>query len=167
MVEALCVISVFIMFFLGMVYFSSLYHGKLRVQDLSRAAAVAYAMNACQPSNNPTAAIQQDLNGTTSNPPPQGNGPPPNAGAGSSNSSVTTNKGSKSVSTLLGNKGFAGFQVDALNVGQQVAATTQGGLFSPRTGFQGNVASNSFVACGDKQGKGDFKDAFGFIKDLF
>ena len=59
MVEAIVVISVFILFFVGMVYFESLYHEQLRALQLARAAAVAYAMDACPDNTDPLRTVRR------------------------------------------------------------------------------------------------------------
>src|SRR5687768_8991176 len=60
-VEAIAVVSFFIIAFLGIVYFRDLYLEKLRVQRMARAAAMMYAMGAC--ASDPNAAIAADLPG--------------------------------------------------------------------------------------------------------
>ena len=74
MVESLVVISIMILFFLGMVYFSALYQQKLRVMALARAATVAYGMNGC--TGNELGYIQNEMGGTNPNPSGPQAGPP-------------------------------------------------------------------------------------------
>jgi len=89
MVEAICVISVFILFFLGMVYFESLYRKSLRVYQLARAAAVADAMGGCL-NPDPLAAIQQDLQGSSgTNSQPTSSNPPAVIGSRTTSRSAT------------------------------------------------------------------------------
>src|SRR5437763_62212 len=61
MVEAIVIISVFILFLLGTVYFKNLYQQKLHVLRLGRASTLAYSMAAC--GIPPTQPIQKDLYG--------------------------------------------------------------------------------------------------------
>ena len=59
MVESIVVIPVFILFFVGMMYFRKLYQNQLYVMRLARTAAVSYGMNGCNGS--PTAAIDEEI----------------------------------------------------------------------------------------------------------
>jgi hypothetical protein len=165
MVEAIFVISVFILFFLGMVYFYSLYHEHLRVQQLARAGAVAYAMDACQDSN-PLQAIEQDLgasNGqrnTTNN--------PATAGAvGQPNPPIGDKGGADPVAGSMQSSGFVGVQIAGITMNGKAAGTTTYGLLSPRVGFRSDVISTSYIVCGDPQKDGDAAGAWDYVKDLF
>ncbi len=164
MVEAICVISIFILVFLGMVYFQSMYHSQLRAQQLGRAASIAYAMDACgDPSS--LQSVQQDLgnakdNGSSSN-------PQPNQGAGSSvnSSQPVGNNGGDPLSGALSQGGFSGDPIADIRLIGWGAGTTKNGLFGSRFGFKSTVSSTSHVSCGDKQQKGNAGDVFSFAKN--
>lgn len=164
MVEAIVVISVFILFFVGMVYFQSLYQKKLRVQELARAAAVAYAMGACS-GGNPLAAVQQDLGGARD----RGSGNQ-SGGAGqvnTQNQATIGNQGNAPVGNALANQGLIGDPMAAIGIQAKAAGTTKNGPTSPRTGFRAKVASNSYVSCGDVQKDGDVRGVLGFVESAF
>jgi hypothetical protein len=163
MVEAVFMISIFIMFFIGQVYFRSLYENKLHVQRLGRAAAIAYAMNACR-GDDALAPVRPDLGSAQ-----------PNGQAGSSqgNSSGIQEQPSGSVGTgggnpvggAMSNGGFVGDPIAVFNMQAAAAGTAQQGWAT--IGYKATVHTTASVSCGDQQRKGDPADAVQFIISEF
>jgi hypothetical protein len=165
MVEAVCVISVFILFFVGMVYFESLYHEQLHVQQLARAGAVAYAMDACNDTNS-LQTVQQDLgtaNGQNGTPV---TGTPATVSVAKPNKPIG-NQGSDPLGSALGSKGFFGDKVTDITINGKAAGTSKNGPFAERTGFRSDVASNSYMSCGDKQEAGGAGAFIDMVKGVF
>jgi len=160
MVEAVVVISIFVLFFMGMMYFEWMYHNKLRVQQLARAGVVAYAMDACQDSN-PLQTVQQDLGpakdtGSGNSPGDQNDMNPPSTKNGIGNSG-----GDAPLDDALTKSGFLGDPVAGIRLDTTVATTSNG------PGFSGKVSSTGYLSCGDKQGPGNAGDVFSFISSVF
>jgi len=167
MVEAVFVISVFILFFLGLVYFRSMYEQKLRVARLARSAAVEYALAGC--TGDPMASINADLgtaqnNGSSQQ---QGNAASSMSGMTPSPSIGNANGSGGGVGQALGNSGMVGDPVAGIKVSAPAAGTTQSSTFGQRFGFRANVGSDSYMSCGDPMRDGDVKGALAFIKGMF
>jgi hypothetical protein len=164
MVEAICVISVFALFFLGMVYFESMYHTKIRVQQLARAGAVAYAMDACK-DGDPLKTVSQDLQGAQNNGSSNQQGsatanvPPPNPPVG--------NQGGDPVGNAMGDQGFALDPIGGISVQGTAGATTGSTPGSQSRSFKSTVKSDSYVSCGDEQKAGTADAVFHFVGGLF
>ncbi len=159
MIEAVFVISIFILFFVGMLYFESLYHTKIRVQGLARAAAVAYAMDACKDAN-PLQTVQQDLHASTGH----GDSPPPSSTAtvpvGTPNKPVGNNGGDP-LGSAMKSQGLAGDPTTDIGVNGTASGTTG----KPGSGFHASVSSDSYLSCGDAQGDGSAGSAWSFVKN--
>ncbi|MGA7124201.1 MAG: hypothetical protein WBY94_29130 [Polyangiaceae bacterium] len=152
MVEAIVVISVFILFFVGMVYFESLYHEQLRALQLARAAAVAYAMDACPDNTDPLRTVEKDLHGASGSGSPQ----PTTSATVPVSANRPVGQGGDALGGAMQKSGFAGDKVTHVTVQGKAAGTTQGpGALSQRWGFRQNVVSNSYMSCGDPQRDGD------------
>jgi hypothetical protein len=159
MVEAVFMISIFIMFFIGQVYFRSLYENKLHVQRLGRAAAVAFAMNACQ-GNDPLAPVKPDLgsaqnNGTTGS--TQGN----SSGIQAQPTGSVGTGGGDPVGGAMQGSGFTGDPIAVFNLQAAAAGTAQQGLST--VGFQSTVHTTASMSCGDKQEGGNVSDAIQYV----
>jgi hypothetical protein len=166
MVEAICVISIFILFFLGMVYFRSMYQQKLRVSRLARAAAVGFALNGCK--GDPLALVNQDLGsatntGTSGAAAGTATGP---AGAPSSNPSVGQNAGNP-VGSALGDQGMTGDPIAVINMQAPAGATTQPAPWAAKVGFSATVTNNSYMSCGDVAQPGTAAGAWNYASSLF
>jgi hypothetical protein len=176
MVESVIVISTFILFFMGMVFFRSLYEQKLRVMRISRAASVAYAMGACQ--GDALASVKQDLAGTVDNNSGKQQGsadmskmtPTPNSGGQNGNG------GSQSAGKMLSGQGVVGDPIAGVSVQGNASASTMGYKHvagSPvevptKTGFFAqNVHSDSYMSCGEDQHKGDPGGFLDYVKGEF
>lgn len=171
MVEAVFVISVFILFFLGMAYFRSMYQQKLRVSRLARAAAVGYALNGCQ--GDPLALINQDL-GSASNGGQSGSTQGSTQGvtgqAGSKGDpTVSGNSGSGNpVSSSLGSSGMTGDPIAVLNLqGPAAAGTTQSSPWATKIGFSATVSTSSYMSCGDVAQPGTAAGAWNYAEKFF
>jgi hypothetical protein len=161
MVEAVCVISVFVIFFIGIAYFRMLYQERLMVQRLARAAAVAYAMNAC-PDGQALSAIQPDLgrasdNESGSTPDQTSSAMQPNAQVGNSSSAGDP------VGSALDKIAGISLQAMASNDMKKHAAAVPG----QREWFSHTVYSNSFMTCGDVQKSGDIAGALSYVQHAF
>lgn len=149
MVESLVVISVMILFFLGMVFFHSMYGQKLRAMTLARSATVAHAMNAC--GDSPSAYIQAELNGaiTTSVPQPGGNFNVAALSAPQMNLS-----GNSQVADWLSKMNFT------VELTTEMDVTAHGGVQAQDkmtlVGFQSNPSTASFALCGDTEQAGNY-----------
>ena len=163
MVEAVFMISIFILFFLGMVYFRSMYQQKLRVQRLARAAAVSYALAACN--GNPLASIQADLGNASDNNSGQQQGNANLGGMTPNPSGVGSNGGGSAspVASAMGNEGVVGDPIAGINV-QAPAAGTSTGQFGQQIGFKANVGSSAYMSCGENQEDGNVGGSLQYIK---
>ncbi len=164
MVEAIFVISIFILFFLGMAYFRSMYQQKLRVSRLARAAAVGYALGGCNGS--PLQSVTADLgsasdNGSTSQLNPGGP-----AGASGSKPTVGQNGGNP-VGSALASQGMVGDPIAVINMQAPAAGTSQASPATASMGFKANVSTNSYMSCGEAHQKGDLSGAWNYAKGLF
>jgi hypothetical protein len=151
MVESLVVISIMVLFFMGMVFFHSLYGQKLRALTLARSAAVAHAMNAC--ADEPTSYIQGQLGGaaSTSVPLPGASFDPKAVSApdvGLSHNSPVAN--------WLATLNFT------TEVTTEVDVTTHAGAQAQENmkvfGFQASPSTASFALCGDRESQGNYEN---------
>lgn len=158
MVESIVVISFFVLAFIGVLYFRSLYTHKLEAQRLARAAAMTHAMGACK--TDPRGGIARDLGGRGFEQTP-GVGTPFDAQPPSGN-----DKGSealKNVRESLGDDGLA--SVTTIRLDQRVGVTSRPD--DPRSGFHANVSSASYVVCGDTVHDDRYEGIVQHIADLF
>lgn len=133
-VEAIVVVSVFVICFMGVIYFRTLFVEKLRVQRVARAAALSHAMAACKGA--PT--------GT-----PELKGAVPRAGG---NAKVSD--------SLRGTTARADSILDVFGQSNPLNPTTEVGLMTNvststtddgrTSGFSATVASTSYVSCADE-----------------
>ncbi len=166
MVEAVFVIAIFILFFLGMAYFRSMYQQKLRIARLARAAAVGYALNGCQ--GDPLALVSQDLGsaqngGQSGQTPGTAPGPYP---APSSNPTVGQNPGNP-VGSALGNQGMVGDPIAVINMQAPAGASTQPTPLAAKVGFNATLTQNSYMSCGDVAQPGTAAGVWNYASSLF
>ncbi len=166
MVEAICVMSVFVIFFVGIAYFRMLYQEKLRVQRLARAAAVAYAMDAC-PDGQALSSIQPDLGRAADN--QSGSAAQPST-SGMQPDTKVGNGGGDPVGSAMGSEGFALDKIAGISL-KAVASNNMQTVSSAdparRGWFVHTVYSNSFMSCGDVQKDGDINGAIGYVQHAF
>jgi hypothetical protein len=161
MLEAIIVISVFILFFVGMIYFRKLYQEQLTIMRLSRAAAVGYAMNGCN--GTPTENISKDLLGTSivvdATGDPSGS---THVGSTGGTNPKVGKKGGNPVGGALGGTGLDGDKIAS----DTLSTTASAG--SPESAlFKATVRSTSFMTCGEPHKAGDASDMLTYVKDLF
>lgn len=157
-VESIVVISFFTMCFIGVVYFRELYLGKMRVQRLARASAMAHAMGAC--TGDPKAGLEGDLPVNPPKPPDESPEPQNPADLGA--------PPGKAKDAL--DKARAGTPLDTITkitVTTSAAAGTQASPAAKRDGFESTVDSSSFVTCADPARGGDFNEVLPHIEDVF
>ena len=141
MVEAVIVITFFVIAFVGLTYFRVLYTEKLRTQRIARAAALGHAMGACRgdpdaasaPEVGRRAVSTRTLEGVPFDVVPRGTG-----GGGD----------------ILGrardkNQTAGADSVAEVSITGGAAASTQPGPAAADTGFSAKVATSSYVVCGD------------------
>jgi hypothetical protein len=166
MVEAIAVISIFILFFLGMAYFRSMYQQKLRIMRLGRAAAVGYALNGC--TGDPLALVNPDLKGASNGGQSgQSNGSAPGlSGTPGADPSVGQNAGNP-VGQALGSQGMVGDPIGVINMQAPASGTTQSSPMAQTVGFNANVSSNSYMSCGEVPQPGTAAGAISYAEKLF
>jgi hypothetical protein len=161
MLEAIIVISVFILFLVGMIYFRHLYEQQLAVMRLSRAAAVSYAMNGCN--GGPTDSIQKDLVGTTIV--VESTGTPSGTTHIGSNPSTNPKVGKSSGTPVSSALGHTGLDEDKI-ANDTLSTTAAAG--SPETAmFKATVKSTSYMTCGEQRKDGNAEDLLSDIAGLF
>jgi hypothetical protein len=150
MVEALVVISIMILFFLGMVYFDALYAQKLRVMSLARSATVAYAINGCQ--GDPLGYIEPQIGTLRATPSvPGGAGGTVNFITGNTPPQIGLSSFSPAeawLSSFWSN--YSALQATEVDITGHVTASTRG-TSGAGTTFQASPATASFALCGDQR----------------
>ena len=178
MVEAVICVSVFILFFLGLSFFRRMYEQKFKVSQLSRAAAVAYALSGCPKGADALAQVKPDLGSAKDN--ESGSSTGNNPGIGGNGSTDPSLPGSRSgssqspVGSLMGNQGVAGDPIAGISIQAGAnAGTNSGSKFSAnQVFFSTTVHANSFMSCGeqrqdgDKNGNFSFSGGFQYAKEL-
>jgi hypothetical protein len=168
LVEALIVISLLILGFMGLVFFRAYYTKTLVATRLARGSILVYSMTGCGDSNHPREWIgNRDLaNLTAAAPngaeqPARSTAPPATAGQ----------EGGSVLSRLPGLSGDGGGIMNPISTSDlsgRVRVRTSSGALSPeRTVFDQQVHARSFVSCGDPIRDGDFEDAIKYITGIF
>jgi len=142
-VEAIVVISVFTLCFLGVLYFRELYVRKMQVERLARSSAMAHAMSAC--TADARAGLEQDLPRDPVQSKKQGSGRSFKVEAPGSGDGVEL--ANKVINEVIGS--LSPDNVTAVSLVTTASATTQKDPLSPREGFESEVSSESFVSCMD------------------
>ena len=163
-VEAIIVISFFTVCFLGVLYFRELYLGKMHVQRLARASAMARAMSACKA--DASAGLEKDVPRPLREHQEDGPGPPfelklPGSGPG-------VDLANKVLSELEGSLGGGLLgKITVVDLTTSASATTRKDLASPRQGFESEVSSQSFVFCMDPVSDDQFGEIIPHVEDVF
>jgi hypothetical protein len=160
-VESIVVISFFTMCFVGVVYFRELYLGKMRVQRLARASAMAHAMGACK--GDPKAGLEEDLPVNPPKPPEEN--PTPGAPL-----DLETPPGRARDALNKFGQSKAGTPLDTITtitITTSAAAGTKANPAAKRNGFESSVDSRSFVTCADPVRDGQFEEILPHIEDIF
>jgi hypothetical protein len=172
MVEALIVISLLILGFMGLVFFRSYYTKTLIATRLARGSIIVYSMTGCtENTNEPAQWIGfKDLPNLTAARP---NGASqPAAGTGGNNPPATASgTGGSVLSRIPGLNGDGTGMLNPMTVSDlsgRVQVTTSNGTFSPkRTVFDQQVHARSFVSCGDPIRNGEWSDVLQYISGIF
>ncbi len=136
-IEAIIVVIFFIVALTGVTYFHKLYVGKLRVMRLSRAAALHYAINACQGS------ASGDLSAVGGLSP----GPSGTEGNGADfGSDPLAGASSDAQSALKGQSGISSLNAQIARVSTAGAVAAQGGGVA----YGSKTNTTSWVGCADK-----------------
>ncbi|HVJ92872.1 MAG TPA: hypothetical protein VM580_23890 [Labilithrix sp.] len=161
-VEALIVISVFVTFLLGIVYFRELYLTKMTGQRLARAGSLAHAMAACKSDVNATLKAdlpkEQTLRQTSAKDGPRPTDPQlPSSSESGGNmmGKVAERRGG----TILN-------EVGSVAISGSASATSKPGMFQAETGYRGTVVSASYVSCGDELTNEQYSAIAGQIPSL-
>lgn len=158
-VEALVVISVFILFLMGTIFFRELYVKKLTTMRVARAGAMAHAMAACKPDIR--AVLRDDLSESFT------------VKQRASADVVPTERARAQHSLadkILGGTGDRGTllnEVNEVSLSSSASATSKPTLFGPELGFRGDVASSSYVSCSDELGFDQYESIVPFITSKF
>jgi hypothetical protein len=170
MVEALIVISLLILGFMGVAFFREFYVKTLVASRLARGSALVYSMSGCESNNAPAQWIgRPDLANLVAAGPNSTQTPAsdPNSGANAS----STGKSGQVMSRVPGLSGDGGGIMNPTttsDVSGRVRARTSDGLLSPkRTIFDAEVRARSFVSCGDPVRNGEFSDVIKYITGIF
>lgn len=156
-VEAVIIITSFVLFLMGMMFFRRIYGNKLLAMRAARGATLAHAMGGCK-ANEPQAWLQRDKpagagtnRGESKNPQPTTASPPDDAKA-------------KQVYDSLPQTGQDG---SFLNPIDNVTLSKPVTVLSKNKGYRGNVASISHASCNDEVRNGDFDEVVGKITSVF
>ena len=155
-VEAVIVISFFILALIGLMYFRSLYTKKLQAMWLARSTALVYSMGACKTADNePDRWIDSDIGSL--NPPqePQSDTEPAGSGASGTPQDQTTESKAVLESGHLGSLSSDGtkilneitvatFSGEARVTKYHAASDTRKPIFSKE------VSSKSYISCGEE-----------------
>jgi hypothetical protein len=152
MLEAVIVLSVFLVFFQGMIYFRLLYSNYLASIRLARAAAVSYAMTGCTGESNSGIAndLATDTFATVNS-----------ASTESGITDVTTNAGTGN--GLGGASGSTGEFND--NIAKVTSSSTAAG--GANYIFTSQASTTVYFACGETPQIGNLNTAISNIIDMF
>ena len=140
LVEALIVISVFIVCLSVAIWFRMVYLEKLANQDYARAGTLAFAMTGCQ--GDPAAALTPDMGTRTSTSGSQtGQAPKSNVVGGNAGAPLQKVTGS--------NDATVANQVTSVNVSRKLTLSNGKSSVPGDTIFSQDVGSISYVSCGD------------------
>jgi hypothetical protein len=156
-VEAVIIITSFVLFLMGMMFFRRVYQNKLLAMRAARGATLAHAMGGCK-ANEPQAWLQRDKpagagteRGENKNPQSTTASPPDDAKA-------------KQVFDSLPQAGQDG---SFLNPIDNVTLSKPVSVLSQNKGFRGNVASISHASCNDEVRNGDFDEVVDKVTSVF
>jgi hypothetical protein len=168
MVEALIVVSLLILCFMGLIFFRAYYTKTLVATRLARGSILVYSMTGCGDTNEPAQWLGfKDLANLSAARPNQGSQP---AQSGRTPATASGTGGSV-LSRIPGLSGDGGGILNPITVSDlsgRVRVTTSGGTFSPRrTMFENQVHARSFVSCGDPIRNGEWSDVLSYISGIF
>lgn len=160
-VESLVVISVFVLFLLGILFFRELYVKKLTAQRLARAAALAHSMAACKP--DVRGILRNDLPSTSSmnRQASKESRPVDRADAPNSKGNNILDRATEGGSGTLLN------EINDVSISSSASATSKPSPFEREIGFRGDVASSSYVSCGDELKEEQYDGIVSFATSQF
>lgn len=160
-VEALVVISVFILFLLGIIFFRELYVKKLNTMRLARAGAIAHAMAACKPD------IRSILPVDPSNGPAVTQRSDTMPFEAERNRNDPSNSGKMFDRVAEGRGGTVLNEINEVSLSTSAQATSKPSRFESELGFRGTVTSSSYVSCGDELSTAQYKEMSSLIGNFF
>ncbi len=162
-VESIIVLSFFVLCFFGVVFFRQLYSGKIHVQQLARASAMAHAMRAC--TGDPAAGIEDDIPQPAENKNLDSKSDSPQAPL-DTKGDTTAADSLKNIERSGGGVPLVG--ITTIKIKTSAAAVPSKDSPSKNQGFKRNdVASESFVVCADPVSDGQYEEIFPHIQSLF
>jgi hypothetical protein len=160
MVEAIVVMPVLILVFVGMSYFHHLYKKQLLVMRLARVAAVAYGMSGCNGS--PTENVAPDFVANGIDVGASGTSPG-STHVGSIGGAAPAVGSGNAVGSALDSKGMDKDAVASVRLSSAAAA----GDPVYAAVLRSSITSTAYMSCGEVPMQGDVGDALKFVKGLF
>jgi hypothetical protein len=156
-VEAVIIITSFVLFLMGMMFFRRVYQNKLLAMRAARGATLAHAMGGCK-ANEPQAWLQRDK--------PAGAGTQrgENKNSQPTTASPPDDEKARQVYDSLPQTGQNG---GFLNPIDNVTLSKSVNVLSKNKGFNANVGSISHASCNDEVRNGDFDEVVGKITSVF
>lgn len=170
MVEALIVISLLILGFMGIAFFREFYTKTLVASRLARGSILVYSMTGCGNNNEPAQWIgRPDLANLSAARPDSASQPA--AGSGTDARATADEEAGSVLSRVPGLNGDGSGILNPMTnsdlTGRTRARTSTGALAPERTIFDAQVRARSFVSCGDPIRNGRFGDVIGYISGIF
>lgn len=170
MVEALIVISLLILGFLGLAFFREYYLKTLVATRLARGSILVYSMTGCGDNNVPAQWIgRPDLANLTAATPDTASQPAADPSATDARATASDTGGSV-LSRIPGlNSDGSGVLNPMTNsdLTGRIRARTSTGISPQRTIFENQVRARSFVSCGDPVRNGEWGDVLSYIQGIF
>jgi hypothetical protein len=165
-VEAIIVVSTFILLFLGMVFFRDMYLKSLRVSRMARATVIAYSMKGCPTDRDPAEWAGDDLDpkaGKSAPGPTQTPVPKPNQLA------IPSKRAQRVMGELpgAGSNGSPMNPIADLGFSMEAHASTRKSKLGARKGFKRKMSSISFVSCGEGIKKDGFENVVNYALSKF
>ena len=149
LVEAVAVIPVFILFFVGMIYMFKLYTQKMSAQSAARSHAMAYALGGCR---GDYATVTQSNGGSVTTAPPSGVGDPSQLHPQDGSAQQMETQGGETVATLS-------------HTSSKVQSTFDPGATFPSA--TKSVSSMSTMMCDEVPQDGSLKGLISYAIHLF
>ncbi len=161
-VEAVIVISFFILALSGIVYFKTLYRTKIRASRIARASTIQYAMIGCPEGAGVAAGTAEDRKGLA----PSGDSENAQVKNNSDTGGLNDPKSQAAAGSIAGTSGFFLNPITKIGMFGAPKVTVKRGFLSEDS-FKGTVKSISYASCPDKVRNGDFDEVIGYVKDAF
>jgi hypothetical protein len=157
-VEAVIIITSFVLFLMGMMFFRRVYQNKLLAMRAARGATLAHAMGGCK-ANEPQAWLQRDK------PAGAGTQRAENKRSEKTTASPPADASARRVYDSLPEVGQDGSILNPIGnvtLSKPVSVTSKN-----KGGFTGNVGSISHASCNDEVRNGDFDEVVGKVTSVF